>query len=92
LSIARPKKWDGKWRLIIFDIPAASNVIRDVFRGKLKEFGFCQLQKSTWIYPFECTEEIKLLRDFLGADKKEIQVLEISKMEDDRYLRKIFNL
>ena len=92
LSIPRPKKWDKKWRLIIFDIPATSNIIRDVFRGKLKEFGFCQLQKGIWVYPFECKEEIKLLREFLGADSKEIQVLEVSKMEDDRYLRKIFEL
>ena len=92
LSIARPKKWDKKWRLIIFDIPATSNIIRDVFRGKLKEFGFCQLQKSIWIYPFECKEEIKLLREFLGADSKQIQVLEVSKMEDDSHLRKIFGL
>jgi len=92
LSIVRPKKWDKKWRLIIFDIPATSNIIRDVFRGKLKEFGFYRLQKSIWVYPFECKEEIKLLREFLGADNKEIQVLEVSKMEDDRYLRKIFEL
>ena len=92
LAIARPKKWDKKWRLIIFDIPATSNIIRDVFRGKLKEFGFCQLQKSIWIYPFECKEEIKLLREFLGVDRKEIQVLELSKMEDDSHLRKVFGL
>lgn len=92
LSIPRPKKWDEKWRLIVFDIPATSNIIRDVFRGKLKEFGFYQLQKSTWIYPFECKEEIKLLREFLGADRKQIQVLEVSKMEDDSHLRIIFEL
>ena len=92
LSISKPKKWDQKWRLIIFDIPATSNIIRDVFRGKLKEFGFYQLQKSTWIYPFPCKEEIRLLREFLGADKREIQVLEVSKMEDDSHLRKIFVL
>lgn len=92
LSIARPKKWDKKWRLIIFDIPSTANVIRDIFRGKLKEFGFYRLQKSTWIYPFECKEEIKLLREFLGVGKKEIQVLEVSNMEDDTYLRKVFEL
>ena len=92
LQIPRPKKWDKKWRVIIFDIPASSNTIRNVFRRKLKEFGFYPLQKSIWVYPFECTEEIALLRDFLRADKKQIQVLEVSKMEDDRFLRKIFDL
>lgn len=92
LSIPRPKKWDKKWRVIVFDIPSTSNMIRDIFRRKLKEFSFYQLQKSTWIYPFECREEITFLREFLGADRRQIQVLEVSKMENDGYLRKIFLL
>lgn len=92
LQLKRPKQWDKKWRVVIFDIPSTSNIIRNVFRAKLKEFGFYPLQKSIWAYPFPCEEEIAFLRDFLGADKKEIQVLEVSKMENDRFLRKIFKL
>ena len=92
LSIPRPKKWDKKWRVIIFDIPSTSNMIRDIFRRKLKEFGFHQLQKSTWVYPFACKGEIRFLREFLGADTKQIRVLEVSEIEDDGYLRKIFHL
>ncbi len=92
LEIQHPKEWDGKWRLVIFDIPTTSNTIRNVFRRKLKELGFFRLQKSIWIYPFPCQEEIKLLREFLEADKKQIQVLEVSKLEDDQLLRKIFQL
>lgn len=92
LSMPRPKKWDRKWRVIVFDIPSTSNMIRDIFRRKLKEFGFYQLQKSTWIYPFECKEEVRLLREFLGATPRQIQVLEVSKMESDQHLRKIFNV
>lgn len=95
ICIAQPAQWDKKWRVIIFDIPAvppSSNMIRDVFRRKLKEFGFCQLQKSTWVYPFECKKEITLLREFLGVTTKQIQVLEVSKMENDEYLRRIFHI
>lgn len=92
LFLERPKKWDGKWRLVIFDIPNTSAVIRNVFRRKLKEFGFYPLQKSVWICPFGCQEEIAFLREFLGAGKKQIQVLEISKIEDDISLKKIFKL
>jgi CRISPR-associated endonuclease Cas2 len=92
LRITKPKKWDGKWRVVIFDIPSHSDTVRNVFRRKLKEFGFYQLQKSIWICPFECKEEIALLRVFLGADKREIQVLKVEKMEDDGFLRKIFRL
>ena len=92
LCIAKPKNWDGKWRVIIFDIPTTSNMIRDVFRKKLKEFGFYQLQKSIWVHPFRCENEITLLREFLGATSKQIQVLEVSKMENDKRLRDIFQV
>ncbi len=92
LEIEKPKKWDKKWRVAIFDIPVSSGIIRDVFRRKLKEFGFYSLQKSIWVYPYPCQEEIKLLREFLGAEKKQIQVLEVIKLEDDKFLRKHFQI
>jgi len=92
LEIEKPKKWDGKYRVVIFDIPATSRLIRDIFRRKLKEFGFFPLQKSVWICPYPCKEEIELLREFLGLSRKQIQVLEVGKLEEDRFLRKHFNL
>ncbi len=92
LIIERPKKWDGKWRMVIFDIPNASGLVRNVFRGKLREFGFYPLQKSVWAFPFDCEEEISFLRDFLGADKTQILFIEINKMENEAFLRSKFNL
>jgi CRISPR-associated endonuclease Cas2 len=90
LMIPKPKKWDGKWRVVIFDISTESNFVRNVFRRKLKEFGFQPIQMSVWVYPFPCVHEIDLLRRFLGADKNQIKVMEVTKMEDDQYLRKRF--
>ncbi len=92
LYIERPKKWDKKWRIVIFDIPNSSAVVRNVFRRKLKEFGFYLLQRSVWIYPFECREEINFLREFLGTGKRQIQILEVNQLEDDRFLRKVFKV
>lgn len=92
LCILRPKHWDKKWRVVLFDIPNASNVIRNAFRGKLKELGFAPLQKSAWIHPFPCRSAINLLREFLGATSKEIIFLEVDKLENDTNLRKIFHL
>jgi len=92
LEIERPKKWDKKYRLVVFDIPNATRLVRDVVRRKLKEWGFYPLQKSVWIYPFECQEEVDLLREFLGLNKRQLQVLEISRLEDDHFLRKHFQL
>lgn len=92
LYIQKPKQWDGKWRVVLFDIPNASNVIRNVFRAKLKELGFAPLQKSAWIHPFPCKNEIDLLREFLDATSKEIIFLEVGKIENDTDLRKVFHL
>ena len=92
LTIKKPKKWDGLWRLVIFDIPQLKSVQRNVFRGKLRELGFMPLQKSIWICPYDCKDEIALLRDFLGLSEKEIRLITAKNIENDSYLRKVFKL
>ena len=69
LEIERPKKWDGRYRLVIFDIPNSTGFIRNVLRRKLKEWGFYFLQRSVWVHAFDCKEEVKLLKEFLGLSK-----------------------
>jgi len=59
--IPRPNHWDGKWRIVIFDISEKLRASRDALRSKLAELGFFQIQKSVYVYPFECTEAISLL-------------------------------
>ena len=92
LNINKPKKWDRKWRIVIFDISHLKNLQRNVFRGKLKELGFCPLQKSVWIHPFPCKDEIALLREFFGLSQKEIRLITAKDIENDSYLRKVFKL
>lgn len=55
-------KWDGKWRLVIWDIPEKRRLARDLLRFKLKQLGFVQWQKSVWASKVNCT---KVLRDFI---------------------------
>ena len=92
LEIKTPKKWDRKWRLIIFDIPNKQKVKREAFRGKLKELGLCPLQKSVWIYPYVCQKEIKLLREFFGLNARQLRIIATSKLEEDDFLRRKFKL
>lgn len=92
LKITKPKKWDGKWRIVIFDIAQLENLKRNAFRGKLKELGFKCLQKSVWIHPYRCQDEVSLLRDFFGLAKKDIRLIVAEKIEDDDYFKKIFKL
>lgn len=45
----RERKWDGRWRLVIFDIPEKKRGERDVLRVTLHRLRFAQLQKSIWV-------------------------------------------
>ncbi len=59
----RYPKWDKKWRLIIFDIPRELNTKRDSLRQGLKYMGFFMLQRSVFVLPYPCEEEISDLCD-----------------------------
>lgn len=58
------EKWDGKWRLIIFDVPEKRRSARDVLRRKLKDWGFVHFQQSVWGTKKNCA---KALRDFIKS-------------------------
>lgn len=92
LKIKRPKKWDRKWRLVIFDISQLKKSYREALRGKLKELGFYPLQKSVWVYPFDCEGEIELLREFFALSEKEIRLVVAEKIGSDEKLKKFFKL
>jgi hypothetical protein len=92
LKIKRPKKWDGKWRIIIFDIAQLKRMYRDALRGKLKELDFYKLQKSVWVCPFDCRAEIELLRDFFGLGEDELRLVVTSDIGGDDRLKKLFKL
>ncbi len=61
MEIKKPVKWDKKWRIVIFDIPEKKKKAREALRRKLKGLGFQELQKSVFVYPFECEDEIDFI-------------------------------
>lgn len=69
MRIEKPKKWDGFFRVIVFDIPEREREARNTFRKKLKNLGFYQLQKSVFVCPYECREEVDFLRHELDIAK-----------------------
>ncbi|MEI7709233.1 MAG: hypothetical protein WCI76_00795 [bacterium] len=84
-------KWDGKWRLVMYDLPIRFKKARNAFRWKLQDMGFFQFQKSAWIYPYPCEGEILFVADFYGV-RKHLEILEVDKILDDRKLRAHFGL
>lgn len=85
LIIKNPKEWDKKWRLVIFDIPESRRKERVALRKKLQEMGFYQCQKSAWIYPFPCLEEIEFLKDVLNI-KPFVKLFLVEEMTDGKVL------
>lgn len=58
-------KWDGKWRLVIYDIPEKRKNNRDWLQKKLLELNFVKIQDSVYVHPFECTKEILTISSLL---------------------------
>jgi len=69
LELLKPKKWDKKWRLVIFDIPEKRNKERHALSEKLKDLGFYSLQESVYIYPYDCRDEIDFVCEFLSISR-----------------------
>lgn len=67
MRIPKPRIWDGKWRLVIFDVPEHQKKLRDAIRGHLKRLNFYELQKSVFIHPYPCKDEVDFLVEFYSA-------------------------
>lgn len=91
--IPMPVRWDGKWRLVMFDVPESRKKVRDTLRMLLRNAGFVHFQDSAWIQPYPCDELVTLLRSHLGSGKGEIRYLTAALAdESDFAFRKHFNL
>lgn len=92
LKITKPKKWDGKWRIVFFDIPAYRHSVRDALRKSLKRLNFHQFQKSVWIYPFPCDTEINFVRNYFSIKDRELRYIISQDIGDDLLFIKKFAL
>lgn len=68
LALHTPLRWDKKWRLVMFDIPDRQERARRSFRLKLEDLGFLMYQKSVFIYPHECQNEVLAVAKWFGVN------------------------
>lgn len=87
----QPPSWDSKWRLVVFDIPEKQRKGRDALREKLRNLGFHELQKSVFVFPYECKDEIDFLIEFFNL-RKYVRYGVLESIDNDLHLRKEFNL
>lgn len=68
MKLKIPQKWDGRWRLITYDIPVRQRKASNAFREKIRQMGLFQLQRSIWVSPYECLEELEFLTSVFEID------------------------
>ncbi|MDO8515197.1 MAG: CRISPR-associated endonuclease Cas2 [bacterium] len=92
ITISKPVVWDGKWRIVIFDLPEKEGKrTRDVFRNKLKDLGFILLQRSVFVCPWPCEQEIIDLAQILGIENF-VQIIEGNLLLNSAILKIRFGL
>jgi len=87
----RPKKWDGKWRMVIFDIPEQRRKVRGRLREIMQEVGFVRLQDSVWIFPYDSEDLVTLLKAELRLGSDVIYAI-MDSFLDERSIRTHFKL
>ncbi len=90
LKIPRPRRWDGKWRAVTFDIPIKFSTQRAYFTQHLQRLGFVMLQKSLWVYPFPCFNEVEQLAGHYNLARycSMMEIDKLDKLATDRLLRR----
>ncbi|MDO8443436.1 MAG: hypothetical protein Q7S78_00350 [Candidatus Azambacteria bacterium] len=91
IEIKKPAQWDKLWRLVIFDIPEDKNMGRKALGVKLKELGFYPMQKSVFIHPYECKDEIDFITEMFELSPY-VRFLRVRDVDIELDLKERFHL
>jgi len=91
LLLHKKKRWDKRWRVVIFDIPERRRGTRDRLRIVMCEGGFYRLQDSVWLYPHNCEDFIALLKADLKIGNAVLYMV-VEQIENDSIIKEHFSL
>ncbi len=91
IILPKKKSWDRKWRLVTFDIPEELAENRRKFWGTLKVLGMYRLEKSIFIYPYECRENVDKISRILSINKF-VRYMVADFIDKDLAAKKFFKL
>ncbi len=91
LANTKPRKWDSRYRMVMFDVPEKRKQTRERLRYEMQEVGFLRVQDSSWLYPYDCEEFIALLKADLHIGKDVLYAV-VEEIENDTWIRKHFGL
>lgn len=89
INFKKPKKWDGKWRIVIFDIPEADRNFRGILRKHLFALEFYKLQQSVFVSPHPYENSIIELAMLYSATPY-VRVITATKIDNEDKLKKRF--
>ncbi len=90
-SERKPRRWDGRGRVVLFDIPERRRGVRNRLRLFMSEYGFVRLQDSAWIYPYDCEDLIALAKANFHIGFDALYMI-VERLERDKHLREHFGL
>jgi len=90
INFKKPKRWDGKWRMVIFDIPEKDRLFRDVLRSHLRELKFFKLQHSVFVSPHPFEVAILELTELYSAQAY-VRVITAEKIDNEDSLKRHFS-
>lgn len=92
MKLARPLVWDGLWRVVAFDVPTEKHISRDHLRQHLKALGFHYIQKSIFVCPYPCDEELRKICEYYEIERHATLLLATSLGFHEKDARRRFNL
>lgn len=85
------EKIDGLWRLIVYDVANLKGQKRRIFQRMLKQLKFLQIQRSVYLTPFICDDEIEYLRQLFDL-RDEVVLLKVSRIENEQGYKRYFGI
>lgn len=55
----RDEDWEGRWTMVIYQVPESERAVREELRKRLAWHGFGQLSPSTWLSPHDLIAEAR---------------------------------
>ena len=91
MKIKKAQKWDKRWRIVLFDIPEKKKKIREAIRHHLKNLDFFEYQKSVFVQPYDCKNEIEYIIEFYNI-RKYVRFIMADSLDNELHLINHFKL